>query len=163
MSVTSETSPSPEQQLPFPVHQFDPSVFETYDRDQIADLVVETLTEKGINPDEIVLCGFDASEVVRNSSFGERTTAFAAGIAQTTTDDRYSAVSYMESDGGDKPAIAAFWLNKLRGSIQDYGDESGLYDEVTPDVLKAEHDKYIHWITADGNSLDTATAELLLF
>lgn len=168
MGVTSETSPSQEQQLPFPVEQFDHTIHDTYDREQLTYLVLDKLSELGIDPEAVVLCGLEASEIVKNGGFGDRSTTFAAGMTQTIEDGENSAVRHMEDSGGDphfgdKPAIAVFWLNKLRGSIQDYGDAPTLYDEIDSATLKREHNKFIHWITADGGSLDGATAELFLF
>lgn len=151
--------------LPFPSEQLPPTVYNTYDREQITYLLFDKLEAEGIDPKAIVFTGFDADEVLRKGTFGERTTTFGVGMRQmidAEDADRlhavHSPVAYVESDGGRRPAIAAFRLEKLVGGSQQLDD----LREYTPEELQETYSA-IFWATKNGAPLDTAVAKLFLF
>lgn len=163
---------SPEKQkiedsnLPFPTEQLPPEVYNSYDRDEIAALVVEKLQHDGIELSSVVVSGFDAGKVLAQGGFGDRDTTFAVGIdhmlqaENDNTNAQHSPVRYLETGSAYKPAIGVFWLDKLVGS--DASDPREYLKPVTPKELANDH-KLIYWATKDGESLDTATAKLFLF
>jgi len=162
-----ENQKSNEASLPFPSEQLQKEIFETYDREDIAQLIASNLQESGIDLSTVVVSGFDADKVLADGGFGERISTFAVGIdhmllAESGVDDNatHSPVKYLETADAFKPAIGVFWLDKLIGS--DAEDPRELLHQVSSDQLKADH-KLKYWETKDGESLDGATVKLFLF
>ena len=156
-----------DSKLPFSSEQLPKAVIESYDREDIARLVVDKLVESGINPEEVVVSGFDAHGVLSYGGFGDRDSTFAVGVdhmllAESGVDDNatHSPVRYLEEAGAYKPAIGVFLLDKLIGS--DAEDPRELLQPISADQLKSDH-MLKYWATKDGGSLDQATAKLFLF
>lgn len=150
-----------EAPLPFTVEQLPGLVYDTYDREQIAHLIVEKLGEYNIDPNEVILTGFNATNVIDNGGYGDRNTTYGVGTTQMFAyedPDDLSAVQspvyYLEKQGGSRPAIGVYWLKDL----VNYFD-----DPVTPDELNQSHIAELEWKTANGESLDSAAAVLFLF
>ena len=152
------------QEMPFPVDQLGPEVFNSYDREQITELLVEKLKSADIDPKRVVYCGFDAEKVLAERTFGKNTTTtYGTGLRGmeedgNSADGAQSAVRYLEDNAGNKPAIAVFDLDKLLGGIAEHPRE--LLDEVTPEML--DEGSYIYWETKNQKSLDEATKLLFL-
>ncbi len=156
-------SPAPAEQgespLPFPVEQLPSAVIESYDRDQIGELLVEKMADAGIDPHDVVLTGFDAESLIENGGFGERSTTFGlVGSALFEGNDDVSPLTYLEQSYGGKPAVGVFYRERLVGGLTE--DDLG---EVSREDLSDRARLYIYWQTKDGASLDKAAARLFLF
>lgn len=153
---------APAQQPPFPVEQMPAGVFDTADDDEIATMLTERLEADGIDMTQVVFSGFDAGQVIRNGSFGDRTATFAVGAEMLNSDDsKRSPIAYLVDNAEFAPAIGVFNISDMVGSSAE--DPIELMNPVTPDDLKARPDDFIFWRTKDGESLDAAAVKLFVF
>lgn len=153
---------APSHQPPFPVEQMPEGVFDTADDDEIAAMLTERLEADGIDIGQVVFSGFDAGQVMRDGSFGDRSATFAVGAEMLNSDDsKRSPIAYLTDNAEFAPAIGVFNISGMVGSSAE--DPLELMDPVTPDDLKDRPNDFIFWRTKDGESLDTAAVKLFLF
>lgn len=153
---------APTESLPFPVEQLPPDVLDSADYEQVASLLLNKLSEDGVDISKVVFCGFDAGEVMINHTYGYRDGTFAVNARLLASDDRTrSPIAYLEDSMEFTPAIGVYDISKMVGSSFD--DPRELMDPVTPSQLADKPEDYIFWRTTDGSSLDSAAVKLFLF
>ena len=152
-------------ELPYPIEQLPKVVYETFDREQIAELLIDKLTKDDIDPNNVIFSGFDATDLLRNGGSVDRTGTFGVGAQQMLDSENASSlgalhnpVKYLETDAGMTPSIEVYELSKLKGGIQ----ELDAHLEVSPEELKKRPD-LIYWETRDGSPLYTTIKKLFLF